>query len=95
MDLFKSIRKLRVVALFLFALPAVAIFGSLISSLSFIPGFIWFLLKIWSVFLFTQWMRAAIPRVRIDQMIEIGWKGLLALSFINLIFTAVLVGVIA
>ncbi len=30
MDLFKSIRKLRVVALFLFALPAVAIFGSLI-----------------------------------------------------------------
>ncbi len=66
-----------------------------ISSLSFIPGFIWFLLKIWSVFLFTQWMRAAIPRVRIDQMIEIGWKGLLALSFINLIFTAVLVGVIA
>ena len=38
---------------------------------------------------------AAIPRLRIDQMIEIGWKGLLALSFINLILTAVLVGVIA
>jgi NADH-quinone oxidoreductase subunit H len=65
-----------------------------ISSLSFIPGFVWFLLKIWSVFLFTQWMRAAIPRLRIDQMLEIGWKGLLALSFVNLIFTAILVGVI-
>jgi len=65
-----------------------------ISSLSFIPGIVWFVIKIWSVFLFTQWMRSAIPRMRIDQMIEIGWKGLLVLSFANLVLTAVIVGVI-
>jgi len=39
--------------------------------------------------------RAAIPRVRIDQLIEIGWKGMLVLSFANLVLTAVIVGVIA
>jgi NADH-quinone oxidoreductase subunit H len=66
-----------------------------IGALDVIPGFVWFNLKIWSVFLFTQWMRSAVPRVRIDQMIEIGWKGLLVLSFANLLLTAVIVGVIA
>ncbi|WP_135304487.1 complex I subunit 1/NuoH family protein [Haloarcula amylovorans] len=57
-------------------------------------GFIWFMIKIWGVFLFTQWARSAIPRVRIDQLIEIGWKGMLVLSLANLLLTAVIVGVI-
>jgi len=60
-----------------------------------LPGIVWFLIKIWGVYFFTQWARAAIPRVRIDQLIEIGWKGLLVLSFANLLLTAVIVGVIA
>ncbi len=60
-----------------------------------LPGFVWFLIKIWAVFLFTQWARSALPRVRIDQLIEIGWKGMLVLAFANLILTAVIVGVIA
>jgi len=58
-------------------------------------GLVWMLVKIWAVFLFTQWARSALPRVRIDQLIEIGWKGMLVLSFANLVLTAVLVGVIA
>ena len=57
-------------------------------------GFLWFVVKIWGFFLFTQWARAAFPRVRIDQLIEIGWKGMLVLSFANLVLTAVIVGVI-
>ncbi len=60
-----------------------------------LPGFIWFLIKIWAVFLFTQWARSAVPRVRIDQLIEIGWKGMLVLAFANLVLTAVIVGVIS
>ncbi|MCL9815114.1 complex I subunit 1/NuoH family protein [Natranaeroarchaeum aerophilus] len=60
-----------------------------------LPGLFWMLIKMWAVFLFTQWARSAIPRVRIDQLIEIGWKGLLVLSFANLILTAVIVGVLA
>ena len=57
-------------------------------------GFLWFTVKVWGFFLFTQWARSALPRVRIDQLIEIGWKGLLVLSFANLVLTAVIVGVI-
>ncbi|APX95668.1 complex I subunit 1/NuoH family protein [Natronorubrum daqingense] len=60
-----------------------------------LPGIVWFLIKIWAVFFLTQWLRSAVPRVRIDQLIEIGWKGLLVLSFANLILTAVIVGLIA
>ncbi|MCG1002431.1 MULTISPECIES: NADH-quinone oxidoreductase subunit H [Halobacterium] len=59
-----------------------------------LPGFVWFTIKIWGVFLFTQWCRSAVPRVRIDQIIEIGWKGLLVLSFANLVLTAVILGVL-
>jgi NADH-quinone oxidoreductase subunit H len=66
-----------------------------IKALDVIPGFIWFNVKIWGVYLFTQWMRSAVPRFRIDQMIEVGWKGLLVLAFANLLLTAVIVGVIA
>ncbi|WP_255169983.1 complex I subunit 1/NuoH family protein [Natrononativus amylolyticus] len=57
-------------------------------------GIVWFLVKIWAVFFLTQWLRSALPRVRIDQLIEIGWKGMLVLSFANLVLTAVIVGLI-
>ena len=60
-----------------------------------LPGVVWFLLEIWAMFLFTQWLRSAVPRVRIDQLIEIGWKRLLVLVFVNLFTTATIVGVLA
>lgn len=59
-----------------------------------LPGIVWFIIKIWAVFLFTQWARSAMPRVRIDQLIQIGWKGMLVLSFANLVLTAIIVGVL-
>ncbi|MFD1686850.1 complex I subunit 1/NuoH family protein [Halobellus litoreus] len=61
----------------------------------FLPGFVWFLIKIWGFYLFTQWARSAIPRLRVDQFLDVGWKGMLVLSFANLVLTAVIVGVIA
>ncbi|KTG18527.1 complex I subunit 1/NuoH family protein [Haloferax profundi] len=60
-----------------------------------LPGFVWFIIKIWAFFLFTQWARSAVPRLRVDQFLEIGWKGMLVLSFANLVLTAIIVGVIA
>ncbi|WP_415381115.1 complex I subunit 1/NuoH family protein [Halosimplex sp. TS25] len=59
-----------------------------------LPGIVWFFIKMISVYLFTQWARSAVPRVRIDQLIQIGWKGMLVLSFANLILTAIIVGVV-
>jgi NADH-quinone oxidoreductase subunit H len=59
-----------------------------------LPGFIWFTVKIWMFYLFTQWVRSAIPRLRVDQFLDVGWKGMLVLSFANLALTAIIVGVI-
>jgi len=59
-----------------------------------LPGVVWFFAKMIAVYLFTQWARSAVPRLRIDQLIQIGWKGMLVLSFANLVLTAVIVGVI-
>jgi len=58
-----------------------------------LPGVVWFVIKMVAVYLFTQWARSAVPRVRIDQLIEIGWKGMLVLSIANLVLTAVIVGI--
>ena len=58
-----------------------------------LPGVVWFTAKMWAFFAFTQWARYSIPRVRIDQLITIGWKGMLVCSFANLVLTAVIVGV--
>lgn len=59
-----------------------------------LPGFIWFVIKMWTFFLFVQWARSALPRLRIDQLIEIGWKGMLVLSFANLVLSAVILAVV-
>jgi NADH-quinone oxidoreductase subunit H len=59
-----------------------------------LPGPVWMVIKMWAVFLFTQWARTTFPRVRIDQLIQIGWKFLLVAALGNLLLTAGLVAVI-
>lgn len=58
-----------------------------------LPGIVWFILKMVAVYLITQWLRSAIPRFRVDQVLEVGWKILLVAAFANLILTAIIVGV--
>jgi NADH-quinone oxidoreductase subunit H len=52
-----------------------------------ISSFIWFLIKVLAVFLFIVWIRATIPRFRIDQVMSFAWKFLLPLAVINLVIT--------
>jgi len=52
---------------------------------SIIPDEIWFLSKAYIVFLIFVWMRASLPRIRTDQILDLGWKRLLPLAMINLI----------
>lgn len=59
-----------------------------------LPGVVWFVAKIWAVFLLTQWTRSALPRVRIDQLVAASWKLLVVLAIANLALTAALVGVV-
>ena len=51
-------------------------------------GWAWFLLKIGVLAFMFSWVRATLPRLRIDQLLAFAWKFLLPLSIINLIATA-------
>jgi NADH-quinone oxidoreductase subunit H len=51
------------------------------SFLSFIPSSIWFGLKILIFVFIFIWVRAALPRYRYDQLMRLGWKVFLPLSF--------------
>lgn len=54
-----------------------------------IPDEIWFIIKVFIVFGVIIWIRGALPRVRTDQILSIGWKRLLPLAAVN-IFVAIL-----
>ncbi len=55
--------------------------------LSFIPGLIWFLLKFSFFVFFLFWIRATLPRIRVDQLMSLAWKVLLPLSLLNILLT--------
>jgi NADH-quinone oxidoreductase subunit H len=57
---------------------------------SFIPDEIWFLIKAYIVYTVFMWLTWSVPRVRIDQMLGLGWKRLLPLAMLNLLIAAAL-----
>ncbi|MDO8716262.1 MAG: NADH-quinone oxidoreductase subunit NuoH [Dehalococcoidales bacterium] len=54
-----------------------------------LPGWLWLLLKIVIVFFVIMWVRATLPRVRIDQMMAMAWKFLFPLALLNLVITGI------
>jgi NADH-quinone oxidoreductase subunit H len=54
-----------------------------------LPPWLWFLIKVMAVFFFMFWIRATMPRVRIDQLMALAWKFLLPLALINLFITGI------
>jgi NADH-quinone oxidoreductase subunit H len=56
--------------------------------LNFIPGILWFLFKFSFVVFCLFWIRATLPRIRVDQLMSLGWKVLLPLSLLNIFVTA-------
>jgi NADH-quinone oxidoreductase subunit H len=57
----------------------------------FLPGIIWFLVKMFAFILFFILLRASLPRPRSDQLMALGWKVLLPLSLVNLLVTGAIV----
>ena len=56
----------------------------------FLPGVVWFGIKVLSVCFFFIWVRGTLPRLRYDQLMHFGWKILLPLSLLNVILTGAL-----
>ncbi|MFC1949841.1 NADH-quinone oxidoreductase subunit NuoH [Chloroflexota bacterium] len=54
-----------------------------------LPGFLWFLIKVFAVFFVMIWTRTTLPRVRIDQLMALAWKFLFPLAIINMIIVAI------
>ena len=59
-----------------------------ILGLEFIPGIIWFLLKVCILLFMFLWIRATLPRYRYDQLMRLGWKVFLPLSLFWIIITS-------
>jgi NADH-quinone oxidoreductase subunit H len=57
-------------------------------GMTFIPGPIWFFLKIALVLFGFLWVRATFPRFRYDQLMRLGWKVFLPFSLFWLVLTA-------
>ncbi|MBC6496763.1 MAG: NADH-quinone oxidoreductase subunit NuoH [Alphaproteobacteria bacterium GM7ARS4] len=59
--------------------------------LSFIPGPVWFILKLVFLLFIFLWVRASFPRYRYDQLMRLGWQVFLPLSLLWLVVVASLV----
>ena len=59
-----------------------------------VPGQVWFVLKTFAVVFALLWVRATWPRLRVDQIMGFAWKGLFALSLVNIFAVAIEVAVL-
>src|SRR5919107_6214812 len=56
----------------------------------FLPGPIWFIVKLAGFLFLFMWMRATLPRLRYDQLMRFGWKFLLPAGLALVFITSVL-----
>lgn len=80
------------------AIAAVVFFGGWLSpfqgipllgpGLAWVPGIVWFLLKIACFIYLYFWLRATMPRYRYDQLMQLGWKVLIPVSIVWLLVVA-------
>ncbi|NOT40020.1 MAG: NADH-quinone oxidoreductase subunit NuoH [Alphaproteobacteria bacterium] len=59
-----------------------------IAPFTWIPGVIWFIIKIWMIFFLFAMVKAIVPRYRYDQLMRIGWKFFLPISLFWVVLTA-------
>ena len=52
-----------------------------------LPPAVWFFLKDTAFAFFFIWMRGTLPRLRYDQLMQLGWKALTPLALINILVT--------
>jgi len=83
---------LPVIGFVMFAIGAVLLAGIWVAPLHAVNEFIqpvfWFTAKVFVFLFFYVWARGTLPRLRYDQLMNVGWKLLLPVSIANVIVTA-------
>ena len=59
------------------------------SFLSWIPSYLWFFAKLIALIAMFIWIRATLPRLRMDQLMNFAWKFMLPMALLNLVTTGV------
>ncbi|MFN7710291.1 MAG: NADH-quinone oxidoreductase subunit NuoH [Holosporales bacterium] len=59
-----------------------------VAPLTWIPGFVWFALKVAFMLFLFLWVRATLPRFRYDQLMRLGWKVFLPLTLVWVVLTS-------
>jgi NADH-quinone oxidoreductase subunit H len=55
----------------------------------FLPGPLWLIIKVIFFMVFYIWMRATFPRLRYDQLMDLGWKALFPIALANVLVTGI------
>ena len=58
-------------------------------------GLVWFLLKLFALLFIFIWIRWTYPRLRYDQLMNLGWKVLLPIALANIVVTAIVMQMVA
>jgi len=54
-----------------------------------LPPILWLVIKVLVLFFVIFWVRATLPRLRVDQLMAFAWKFLLPLALMNIFLVAV------
>jgi len=57
--------------------------------LEFVPSYIWFFAKLSALLFVYVWLRATLPRTRVDQMMNVAWKFMLPMAFTCIVAAAI------
>lgn len=61
------------------------------SALAWVPGIVWFVIKVGFFAFLYLWLRATFPRYRYDQIMRLGWKVLIPVTLVWIVVVAIAV----